>query len=737
MAYIAQPYGLTGTGAPGQTKLRSKIQIAPVKNPYDAIIQNARASMISPQQQRTASNQQVNAQINAQLGASRASSTAEQQQYAALQNRAAGLAAALGAMAPGQQQGVYNAYADAAKTVGSLGTGLTGAVASDWGAANNQAQQAVQQYLGGVGAPAASYDLPALQSTGQMLGVTMPASTLATTALNQRALEGYDIGAQKAQAATKVQDYLQQAQDALNQRAAERATIIAQRPELYQTALTAQQARADTAQNRLDTMVGNSLSYLQNQRKLVDAEKQQAFNQGHVKKVDALNKRSADLAEKAQAVQTAHIHLTDRLNTMNTTHIDPKTGLPLANYQFDPTDPTHKRIITSAQALAIKTETANEAIARHVDPKTGLPIAGWQIDPDDPTGKRVITNSQALANKQEAAAEKHADVTDWLNKVNITHRDPDTGLPVGEWMNDPSDKTGVRMIRTTDYINNKHWFDTFKENKRQFNVTAKINQQKVKQLAVNANALGTYNEGLSKQAGILVDGKGHPFKKVGGGTIPYTPTAGSTKTPRYDDQLSKQVGYLVDADRNPILDSNKNRIKYKDRAKLGGGSGAFSQSLLGDASTLADDAYTVKPDSTVSNGLGGINSLPGTGHPRESYRDALAKVFARGPATRAWAVKAKQIVDARYGMGEGVGTSGQEGRPYEGSDRITWANRELNKQLKKGATAQEAFTTLANTGLIDLPTLLKLTKKKYKTVADFGAAMSPLAQKPWNTVGVE
>lgn len=720
MAYIAQPYGLTGTGAPGPIKRR--IAIAPVKNPYDAIITNARAALTTPQQQRAASNQQVNAQINSQLGASRASSTAEQQQFAALQNRAAGLAAALGAMAPGQQQGVYNAYADAAKTVGSLGTGLTGAVASDWGAANQQAQQAVQQYLGGVGAPAASYDLPALQSTGQLLGVTMPASTLATTALNQRALEGYDIGAQKAQAATKVQDYLQQAQDALNQRAAERATIIAQRPELFQTALSAQQARGDTAQNRLDTMVANSLSYIQSQRKLVDAEKQQAFNQGHVKRVDALNQRSADLAQKAQDVQTAHIHLTDRLNTRTT------------NAQI-----THTQL----------TDELNTINVKHIDPKTKLPVAGYQYDPTDPTGKRVITNAQALAIKSEAAreklatrqqtdAEKHADITDWLNKVQVTHRDPDTGLPVGEWMNDPSDKTGVRMIRTTDYVNNKHWYDTFKENKRQFDVSTQIDRKRLAQQATNANALGTYNEGLSKQAKYLVDGKGHYFKDQNGKNIPYVATTTAGKTPRYNDQLSKQVGWLVDDDRQFIKDIAGNKIKYKDRAKLGGGgSGSFSQSLLGDASTLADDAYTIKQNDVVSNGIGGVNSIPGTGHPRESYRDALAKVFARGPATRAWAVKAKQIVDARYGMGEGVGTTGQEGRPYEGSDRITWANRELNKQLKKGATAQEAFSTLANTGLIDLPTLLKLTKKKYKTVADFGAAMSPLAPKPWNTVGVE
>ena len=139
----AAPYGLTNAYGLGVKPAKSKITIRPPVNPFLATIQNAKASLMGPAGMGRVANQQVNANINAQLGASNASSKAEQAGFADLQNRAAGLAAALSAVGQPGVEATGAAYNAAANTIGSLGTGLTGAVASDWNAANAQTQQAI------------------------------------------------------------------------------------------------------------------------------------------------------------------------------------------------------------------------------------------------------------------------------------------------------------------------------------------------------------------------------------------------------------------------------------------------------------------------------------------------------------------------------------------------------------------------------------------------------------------
>src|SRR5262245_44199608 len=101
---VASPSQMAAKANPIPTKIGgSSFVIAPIATPYDAQLANAKATLYSPTQQRTIANQQVGAQINAALGASNASSTAEQKQFTDLANRAAGLAAALGSF--GQDYG--------------------------------------------------------------------------------------------------------------------------------------------------------------------------------------------------------------------------------------------------------------------------------------------------------------------------------------------------------------------------------------------------------------------------------------------------------------------------------------------------------------------------------------------------------------------------------------------------------------------------------------------------------
>src|SRR5215471_936741 len=132
---------------PAQFKITQKplgVTIAPIATPYDAQLANAKATLYSPTQQRTIANQQTSAQIKAALGASNASSAAEQTQFTDLANRAAGLAAALGSFGQDYGEGARSAYDQAAQTIGSLGTGLVGSVSKDWQAEQAQSQAMVE-----------------------------------------------------------------------------------------------------------------------------------------------------------------------------------------------------------------------------------------------------------------------------------------------------------------------------------------------------------------------------------------------------------------------------------------------------------------------------------------------------------------------------------------------------------------------------------------------------------------
>src|SRR5215467_761111 len=249
-------------GPPGST-----LQVAPIASPFSSQLDAAKAALLSGGQMRTTANQQAGAQINAALGASNASSAAEQKQFAELQNRAAGLAAALGQIGQPVADSTYAAYKGAADTMSSLGGGLVGQAATDWQNQQADARARVDAALGpGVG-QVDSYSVPAAQNALQYGGVTLPGEGLANSALTQRALTQYGVAADVAQARTKMDDYIQQAKDALNQRAAERAAIIAQRPELFQQALQAQRDDNAKTQSGIDNLTSAAATWATNQKK--------------------------------------------------------------------------------------------------------------------------------------------------------------------------------------------------------------------------------------------------------------------------------------------------------------------------------------------------------------------------------------------------------------------------------------------------------------------------------------
>src|SRR5215831_5821658 len=307
----ARATGGTAAGSTGSaTGGGGKISINPIATPYDKILAQARANLQTPGQGANIANQQVSAQIDAALGASNASSKLEQQQFADLQNRAMGFASGLGDLLTREAPSVGQAYQNAANALGSYGTGLTGAVAADQQAVADKARAQVAGLIGEQNAGlVGGYDIPGLRSTAQYTGVTLPASDLgaqAATAVrlqNAAATQGYGEVAQTAR------DYAQQAIDALNQRAAERAKIIAQRPELYQTALQAQRDDRNQTLNRIADLTGNRATYLQNLA--TQRENIRQFNVGQRETrrefgiTQADKRRQAKIDARQQAIENA------------------------------------------------------------------------------------------------------------------------------------------------------------------------------------------------------------------------------------------------------------------------------------------------------------------------------------------------------------------------------------------------------------------------------------------------
>ena len=231
------------------------------QTPYGSMLAQAKQYLYTPQQLSNIANQQAQAQTKAALDASYANQTAEQATFAAMQNRAAGLAQALGNFGPGYASAIQDIYDKAAQTQAAVGPGVVQQGVGDMSTALAAAQQQAADKTGGQG-QVTSYDPNALGATLQTTGVEMPGNALATSGANAAQMALYGAMADKAQIGAIGQYYQQQAVDALNQRTAERAQIIAQQPALYQQALEAQRQDNYQTQARIDDIIGQGQSWI-------------------------------------------------------------------------------------------------------------------------------------------------------------------------------------------------------------------------------------------------------------------------------------------------------------------------------------------------------------------------------------------------------------------------------------------------------------------------------------------
>jgi hypothetical protein len=297
-----------------------------IATPYDPMIATAKQYLYTPQQMRGIANQQASAQINAQLGATNASYNQQLQYLGAMQNRSAGLAQALGDFGPGYAAAIQNIYDRAAQTQAAVGGGVvdqgTGAMQQSLDAA----KQAVADKTGGQG-QVSSYDPNALGATLQTTGVQMPGNALAVGGANAAQMALWGANADKAQAQNVVNYYTQQATQALQQRTAARAQIIAQQPQLFQQALEATRQDNYQTQNRIDSLVSNSQQYIMNR------------NQMRMNQLQNIN--------------------TWWLSQVSATHVNPFTGQPVGGYTW--ADKAHT-IAVPFKDLALWKHQQNEDI---------------------------------------------------------------------------------------------------------------------------------------------------------------------------------------------------------------------------------------------------------------------------------------------------------------------------------------------------------------------------------------
>jgi hypothetical protein len=471
MAVLIRGESVTGLPKPKATTVKIAPIRIPIRTPQDPMIANAKAALYTPQQLRTIANQQTGAQINAALGSSNIASKAEQAQYAELQNRAAGIAAALGQIGQQTAPGVSAAYNQAAQTVGSLGTGLTGAVASDWQGEQAANQQAVAQALGpGVG-QVSSYDPAAMRSALQYTGVTIPGSGLAANAATAGALARYSTDADMAHVSAVSQDYAQQAIDALKQRAAERAQIIAQRPELYQTALESQRQDNARTQAHLDSLVSASATWLQNQRRLRDAEAAQKWGQTHL----------TPAQKAAQAAQTwSQTHLT----------------------------PAQKATLAANKLATDRAWWATRVGLTHTLPGTGQPVGGYvEIPVPGHPGQTTVVSLQTAEGIREW--QKTFGQTVGQNRQTQALNWTKTNGFKSDWQGKPILDANGKLQPIAGYQLNKAG-------------TGVIS-------SASASKVPGFDERLSKQVGYLVDSNRQPILDANGNQIKYKGTKGTSK----------------------------------------------------------------------------------------------------------------------------------------------------------------------------------------------------------------
>lgn len=234
--YIDSTFTAGGRGLGGTSAARGGGGAAASTDPYSAILKLLGAVPSLASLPGLAQRQALSA-INPQLAGLDIDSQLQQSQLQGQQTRASEFANALAQMNIQAGNQVYGNYADAAKTFGALGQGLTGAVGQDWQAQADKVNAATDQMTGGRGGTIQGYDPASMANTQGTANVALPAANLAEQALRAGALTRAGIAANVGTIVDIANQYGVKLSDAQAQLVADKAKLRLEEPGLVQTAL--------------------------------------------------------------------------------------------------------------------------------------------------------------------------------------------------------------------------------------------------------------------------------------------------------------------------------------------------------------------------------------------------------------------------------------------------------------------------------------------------------------------
>src|SRR5262245_50437062 len=295
----------------GQAFMNQRAQSCAPTTPWDDYIKLAKSAIQTPAQIQTSARQTAAADEAAALARQKAVSDQIISQYNNQAARAQGFARALGQLQAGEDQQAQARYQAAANTLTGIGTGLTGDVAQRYQEGVDATREMVNRVTGGLGQVSAP-EAADLRNAGLVAGSTLPARSLAESAVNAANLAQADAAARRQNIALIGQAYTSKADEAIAQAASDARALVAQRP------ATIQQLVQQLTQNRQAGVTNLAGGLAQ----------RASYQQAEQKRLDDLAQQAITNRQAWAQIETAKGYLQNqgRLQEAQITGRDPKTG---------------------------------------------------------------------------------------------------------------------------------------------------------------------------------------------------------------------------------------------------------------------------------------------------------------------------------------------------------------------------------------------------------------------------
>jgi len=391
-----------------KTKLPTLKSLMPDMSAYTQMARLAQGNILTPAQITQQASKTAITEEKAVLAAMKALSDQSVAAYNQQADRAQGFAQALAKLQAGEPGAAEASYTRAANTLQGLGAGLAGEVGRTYQEAADRTAADVAAATGGLGVVSAPSGAGSIATPSQYANVTIPAGTLAESAVNARRLAAADAIARETNVDIIGQNYRSQANQAIEQAASDMRAQVAKRP------ATIQELVNQLNQNR-QTGITNLVNVLGQRATAAQTAKVNAWNMLsglRKERTDAANTAFTQLMSQLQfGLAKTTLEGNQRLQAAQILGIDPVTGKPTFTRQQ-----WLAQNATTRKSWAI---SAGNQMGFQYDWKTGqpktdakgnyIPIAGYSLNPKDPTGHSVIaTPKPTTPAKQKISPELSA-----------------------------------------------------------------------------------------------------------------------------------------------------------------------------------------------------------------------------------------------------------------------------------------------------------------------------------------